>query len=79
MNAVIASVLLDDTFFEVFGQVCSHLCGCAFRCHLSHVVVYHDLDKFFKGSGVGIPAEFGFGFGRIAQKIDDVGGAVEVG
>ena len=42
-------------------------------------MIDHDLHQFLEGSGIGVPAEFGAGLRRVAPKVDDVGGAVEVG
>ena len=42
-------------------------------------MIDHDLHQFLKGSGIGVPAEFGAGLRGVAPEVDDVGGAVEVG
>ena len=38
----------------------------------------HQFDELFEGGGLRVPAEFGFGFGRVAPEVDDISRAVEV-
>ena len=71
--------LFYNAFLQIFGEV--HLtdtfCGIV-GCYLGHVVFYHELYKLLEGGGHWVPTEFSFRFGRVAPKVDYIGGAVEV-
>ena len=71
-------MLLDYALFEVLCQVRLHLVGSALGSDIGDVVLHHELDQLLEAGLGGIPAQFGFGFGRVAPEVDDVGGTVEV-
>ena len=62
-----SSLLLDDALFEVFGEVhlADTLCGIV-GCYLGHIMTNHQLNELLEGGGHWVPAEFGFGLGRVA-------------
>lgn len=70
---------LHYPFLKILRQV--HLpdirCG-IISSDFGHVVTNHQLDKLLECGGLRVPAELGFGFGRVAPEVDDVGRAVEV-
>ena len=71
--------LLHNSFLQILRQI--HLpdirCGVV-GGNFCHVVLDHQLNELFEGSGLRILAEFGLGFGRVAPKVHYVGRAVEV-
>ena len=71
--------LFNNAFFKVFGQIGTHLLGCALRSHFGHVAIDHEVDEFLEARFVGIPAQFGLGLGGVAPQIDDIRRAIEVG
>ena len=79
VNLLPLSYLFYNALFEIFGKV--HLaytfCGIV-GCYLGHVVFNHELYKLLEGGGLRVQAEFGFGLGWVAPKVDHIGGAVEV-
>ena len=36
--------LFDNTFLQIFSQICSYFFSCTFRSNLGHVTVYHEVD-----------------------------------
>ena len=61
--------LLYDTLLKIFHEVATNLLTCILGSNLGHIALYHDLDKVFERSGVGIPVELGLSLGRIAPAI----------
>ena len=55
-----------------------HLSRSIIGRHLSHIMVDHEFNELLEGSRLRVPSEFGFGFSRITEEVDHIGGAIEV-
>ncbi len=58
----ICPTLFHDSFFKIFGKVCSHDAGHVVCRHFLHVMLYHYVDELFKRGLHRIPAQFFLGF-----------------